>query len=184
MEDICRDHDVKTPTFNNSLRCPRRPRRQTDSELTALTPMSAFSLRNRYLSRLGAQVGSAPALCGDWGEPLPSHSICSSPRLLSAFNSLPPPAARPLLDPSVITCLQERSKMMPSAHCSTRKRMQSSQSARRSLMTHSALPWIKLTHGCFMLPRLRSHLHFSRFHPCHGNIFGLGIHLKWFFVVP
>lgn len=39
-----------------SHRCPRPPRRQTESELTNLAPMSAFSLRNRYLSRLGAQL--------------------------------------------------------------------------------------------------------------------------------
>lgn len=56
--DICSDRDVKTTNLYNSRRCRRRPRRQTESELTNLTPMSAFSLRNRYLSRLGAQVCS------------------------------------------------------------------------------------------------------------------------------
>lgn len=66
-----------------SHRCQRPARRQTESELTNLTPMSAFSLRNRYLSRLGAQVRTAH--CGD---SLPSNSISSSLKLLSAFNSL------------------------------------------------------------------------------------------------
>lgn len=120
----------------NSRRCPSRPRRQTESEMTSLTPMSAFSLRNRYLSRLGAQVRSAPTpvvtgVVGTGFAAVKLDLFFTWGCCLLLTPSLPPTAARPLLHPPVITCLQERSEMMPS-----------SQSALRSLMTHSVLTWI------------------------------------------
>lgn len=39
-----------------SCRIKKRPGKPTEDDFAKLTPMSAFGLRNRYLSRLGAQV--------------------------------------------------------------------------------------------------------------------------------
>lgn len=73
----------------NSHRSTRPPRRQTESELTNLTPLSSFSLRNRYLSRLGAQVRGAPTRRGGGGICCQTRSLLHRGRCLLLPPSLP-----------------------------------------------------------------------------------------------
>lgn len=189
-EDFCSDLDVKTATFITPAGVPgrhggrRSPRWPTwrpclpSVYATATSPgwVHRYAVVRGF--RWGGGGGGGGVLCCHTRSPL--HRGCC----LLAFNSLPPPAARPLLHPSVITCLQERSEVMPSAP--RRQEENAVVTKCPALCDGTFSSHLNWTCTEIVLPPLHILLHFTcGFHRCHTKIiFGCRFTWNGFFLVP